>query len=60
MPPAGGGADIAADVIRHGAGAALIDGADDVGDFVRLDLAGRAVGPERVGDPVEALLDLLP
>jgi hypothetical protein len=58
--PTIGGADIAADMIGHGAGAALIDRADDIGDLVRLDLAGRAVGPERVGYPVEDFLDFPP
>jgi hypothetical protein len=45
--PAVGGADIAADVVGHGVGAALVDWPDDVGDLARLDLAGFAPGPHR-------------
>ena len=47
-------------MVRHRALAALIDGADDGGDLIRFDVAGRPVTPQRIRDLVEALFRLLP
>ncbi len=47
-------------MVGHRLCAALVDRADQLDDFLGLDLAGEAVAPERVGDLVEALFRFLP
>jgi len=47
-------------MVGHRLGAALIDRANQLNEFLGLDLAGEAIAPERVGDLVKALFSFLP
>src|SRR5262249_48155581 len=58
--PAIGRSDVAVDVIRHRALAAVIDRPNEIRNSVGLDVASRSVAAERVGDLVEAFLSFLP
>src|SRR5882762_4682018 len=58
--PAVRGSDVAPDVIRHRTLAAIIDGPDNIGDFVRLDVPSWPIAAERIGDSVKDFLGFLP